>query len=145
MEPRARLLRSCAHLLVVAAVSVALPGCGKRPFSIIESRVCKEVDAAGKPGPQATSFSPEEKIVYVWFRYVGAEPGQKIKVKFTHTDAGGTRSEGEIETELRPGDSVGVTQMAPQEGDRLTPGAYEAQIMNDKDIGYGAPMNFSVK
>lgn len=145
MEPRARLLRSCAHLLVVAAVLLALPGCGKRPFSIIESRVCKEVDATGKPGPQATSFSPEDKLVYVWFRYAGAEAGQKIKVKFIHTDDSGTRSEGEIETELKPGDSVGVSQMAPREGDLLTPGAYEAQIMNDKDIGYGAPMNFSVQ
>ncbi len=145
MEPRARLPRSCAHLLVVAAVLLAFPGCGKRPFSIIESRVCKEVDATGKPGPQATSFSPEDKTVYVWFRYAGAEPGQTVKVKFTHTDEAGTRSEDEIETELKPGDSMGMAQMAPREDERLASGTYEAQIMNEKDIGYGAPMNFTVE
>ncbi len=145
MKPPAWLRRSCLFLLVIAAVLALLPGCGKRPFSIIESRVCKEVDASGKPGPQATSFSPEDKMVYVWFRYAGAEPGQQIKVQLAYTDEAGNRSEEQIETELKPGDSVGLAQMAPREGERLAAGTYEAQIMNEKDIGYGAPMNFTVQ
>lgn len=145
MEPRARLLRSCLLPLVATAMLAVSPGCGKRPFSILEARVCKEVDATGKPGAQATTFSPDDKMVYVWFRYAGAQAGQKVKVKVAYTDEAGTQSEEGIETELKPGDSVGFAQMAPREGERLASGAYEAQITNEEDIGYGAPMNFTVK
>jgi hypothetical protein len=120
-------------------------GCGKRPFSIIESRVCKTVNAAGQPGPQATSFTSDERRVYVWFRYAGAVAGQTIKVKFTHTDEAGNKSNGEIEAELKPGDSVGYAQMAPVEGQRLAPGTYEAQLTNESDIGYGTAMVFTVE
>jgi hypothetical protein len=145
MMPWARLARTSLYVLVAAAVLVASPGCGKRPFSIIEARVCKTVNASGQPGPQATSFAPDERTVYVWFRYAGGTAGQKLKVKFTHTDEAGNKSEDEIETELKAGDSVGYAQMAPAEGDRLVVGTYEAQITNESDIGYGAPMNFTVE
>lgn len=145
MTQRAWLLCTCVQLLLVGAVLVVFPGCGDRPFSIVETRVCKTVDAAGKPGPQATTFAAEDKMAYIWFEYTGAKPGQKIKVKFTHTDEAGNRSEEEIGAELKEGGSVAVAQMAPQEGDSLTPGAYECQITNESDIGYGAPMAFTVE
>jgi hypothetical protein len=145
MMPRARLAGTPLYLLVAAAVLVASPGCGKRPFSIIESRVCKTVNATGQPGPQATSFTSDERTVYVWFRYAGAIADQKIKVKFTHTDEAGNKSNDEIEAELKPGDSVGYAQMAPVEGQRLASGTYEAQLTNESDIGYGAAMAFTVE
>ncbi len=145
MMPRARLLCIGVYLLALASVLVAFPGCGKRPFSIIESRACKTVDSSGQPGPQAAVFTAEDETVYVWFRYAGATAGQKLKVKFAHVDDAGNRTEQEIQTDLKAGESVGHAQMGPREGAKLTPGDYEAQIANESDIGYGAPLKFTVE
>ncbi len=144
MKRRAQ-LRRCGVLSAFMMTLAVLSGCAQRPFAILDRRVCSSVDTAGKPGPEATKLTPQDKVVYVWFRYTGAKPGQAVKVKFKYTDRTGVKASEEVRTELKPGLDVAAAQLKPPGGEGLTPGKYEAEITNDSDVAYGPALTFEVQ
>jgi hypothetical protein len=132
-------------LLLLPLALLALAGCAKPTFSLVEKRVCKGVDSSGNPQPETTTFTPADGRVSVWFRYRGAGPKQTIKTKFTHTDDAGTESKQEVQTELKPGDGQGMAELAGPEGGALTPGKYTVEITNESDVAYGPAIAFTVR
>jgi hypothetical protein len=144
MKRRAQ-LRRCGALSAFIVALAVLSGCAQRPFAILDRRVCSSVDAAGKAGPPATKLTPQDKAVYVWFRYVRAKPGQAVKVRFKYADRAGVKATEEVRTELKPGFGVATAQLKPPGSEGLVPGKYEAEITNDTDVAYGPPLTFEVQ
>jgi hypothetical protein len=132
-------------LLLLLTALLALSGCAKPIFTIVDKKLCKAVDGSGNPTQETTTFSSTDGRVCLWFRYRNAGPSQAIKAKFTHVDALGTESAQEFQTELKPGSSTGVVELTGEEGGPLVPGKYTVELTNQSDVGYGPPLVFTVK
>jgi len=132
-------------LLLLPLALLALAGCAKPTFSLVEKRVCKGVDGAGNPQPETTTFAPADGRVCVWFRYRGAGPKQIVKVKFAYVDDAGTESKQEVPKELKPGNGTGMAELTGPEGGALTPGKYTVELTSESDVAYGPALNFTVR
>ena len=132
-------------LFLLPLALLALAGCAKPTFSLVEKRVCKGVDGAGNPQPETTTFAPTDGRVCVWFRYRNAGPKQIVKTKLTHVDGLGNESKQEVRTELKPGSSTGMAELTGPEGGAIAPGKYTVEMTSESDVGYGPALTFTVR
>jgi hypothetical protein len=132
-------------MLLVLLGLLVVGGCAKPMFTIVDKRLCKKVDGAGKPLEETTTFSPNDGRVCVWFSYKNAGAGQTVKAKFTHVDPLGTQSSEQVECELKAGTHSGVAELTGQDGGPLAPGKYTVELANQSDVGYGPPLDFTVQ
>ena len=144
MRPVARAF-GLGSLLPVLAALLVMEGCARPVFSIGERKVCKAVDAAGKPVGESSTFAPSAGRVFVWFRYSNAAGGQTVKVKFTCVDPLGTKSTTEVQKELEPGTHTASAELTGLDGGPLAPGQYTAEITSLADVAFGPPLAFAVK
>ncbi len=132
-------------LLLLPVALLAIGGCAKPVFSVVDKRLCKGVDGSGKPLDETSVFSPSDGRVCVWFDYRNAGAGQVVKAKFTYVDALGAQSTEEVECELKAGSHPGVAELTGQDGAPLAPGKYTVELVNASDVSYGPALAFTVQ
>jgi len=131
--------------LLVVGIAALVGGCGQKPFSIPERKICAQIDGSGNPVDARETFSTTDSTVYVWFRYSGAKPSQVVKVRVQYKDPTGVEATEETQTELKAGSGSASAQLNPPEGEGLAPGTYIVEVMNESDIAYGGPVTFRVE
>jgi hypothetical protein len=125
-------------LTLVIALAAALAGCGRKNFSIVEKRVIASINATGKPGPTKTTFQTTDREAFLYFRYVAAPPGCKVRCEVVYTSPNGERSDSSVEQTLKPGAGSAHVALKPAHSDTLPPGNYQLDLIGPQGSLLGA-------